>query len=195
MFRRGAITGPVPEEITSLLDRLGNNNGRESVDRLVPLVYAELRKMARRYLSRERADHTLQPTALVNEAYLRLAHKPERNFQNRDHFLAIAAHTMRQILVDHSRAHGSQKRGGGVENLSSDLTDIIQRQDYGQIVLIDQALSRLQEHDPRQAAIVELRFFGGLTEDEISQVMGISVRTVKRDWKFARAWLHREMTS
>lgn len=164
------------------------------MDKLVPVVYAELRKMARRYLNRERADHTLQPTALVNEAYLRMAHQAGNAFQNREHFLAIAAHTMRQVLVDHGRAHGSQKRGGGVEKFSSDLLEMVQKQDYGQILMVDEALSKLQEHDPRQAAIVELRFFAGLTEDEVSEIMGVSAATVKRDWKVARAWLHREMT-
>jgi RNA polymerase sigma-70 factor (ECF subfamily) len=150
--------------------------------------------MARRYLNYERADHTLQPTALVNEVYLRMANRPANNFQNREHFLAIAAHTMRQILVDHGRAHGSQKRGGGMQKLSADLIEIVQKQDYGQIVMVDEALSKLQERDPQQAKIVELRFFGGLTEEEIAEIMGISVTTVKRDWKVARAWLHREMT-
>ncbi len=158
------------------------------------MVYAELRKIARRYLSRERAGHTLQPTALVNETYLRLANEHGNQFQNRAHFLAIAAKTMRRILVDHSRAHGSQKRGGGMQKLSSDLMEIVQQQDYGQIVMVDEALSRLQDLDAKQAAIVELKFFGGLTEEEISEMMGISVSTVKRDWKAARAWLHREIT-
>ncbi len=188
------IPDPVPEEFTSLIDRLKKSDGKEALDKLVPLAYAELRKMAQRYLGFERPDHTLQATALVNEAYLRMANQTGNDFQNRSHFLAVAAHAMRQVLVDHGRAYRSQKRGGGAQKLPSSLIEIVEKRDYAQIAIVDEALSRLQERDPRQAAIVELKFFGGLTEEEVSEIMGISLITVKRDWKMAKAWLHREMT-
>lgn len=180
-------------EITRLLTEVTNGN-REAVDQLIPLVYSELRQMARRYLRRERRDHTLQPTALVHEAYLRLVDQPGRGWQNRAHFFAVAAQVMRHILIDYARGREAEKRGGAVGKLSLDAMDAIEKEQYSQLIILDEVLTRLQGSDPRQGRIVELRFFGGLTEEEISEVVGISVRTVKRDWRVARAWLYREMT-
>lgn len=180
-------------EITRLLTEVTNGNA-EAVDELMPLVYSEMRRIARRHLSRERRDHTLQPTALVHEAYLKLVEQRGISWQNRAHFFAIAAQIMRRILIDYARIHGAQKRGGLAVKLSLDAVDAIQKEQYPQLIVLDEALSRLEDYDPRQGRIVELRFFGGLTEEEISEVIGISVRTVKRDWKVARAWLYREMT-
>lgn len=180
-------------EITRLLTEVTNGN-REAVDQLIPLVYSELRRMARRYLSRERLDHTLQPTALVHEAYLKLVDQRGQVWQNRAHFLAIAAELMRQILIDHAKSYCAEKRGGGAGKLSLDVLDAIDKKQYPQLIILDEALSKLKICDPRQGRIVELRFFGGLTEEEISEVVGFSVRTVKRDWRVARAWLYREMT-
>lgn len=180
-------------EITRLLTEITNGNSR-AVDQLMPIVYSELRRIARRYLRNERRDHTLQPTALVHEAYLKLVDQRGTDWQNRAHFFAVAAHVMRHILIDYARKRDADKRGGGAGRLSLDVCDAIDRRQYPQLIVLDEALSKLQDCDPRQCRIVELRFFGGLTEEEISEVIGISVRTVKRDWRVARAWLYREMT-
>jgi RNA polymerase sigma factor (TIGR02999 family) len=160
----------------------------------MPLVYDELRRLARHYLQRERSDHTLQSTALVHEAYMRLAGQNAPHWQNRAHFFGIAAHVMRQILVEHARAHSAAKRGGtGACKLTLDAAlDLEQRIDVD-IIALDGALTRLSELDPQQSRIVELRFFTGLTIEDTSEVMGISPATVKRDWTSARAWLHREI--
>lgn len=180
-------------EITRLLTEVTNGN-RQAIDRLMPLVYSELRKMARRYLSRERRDHTLQPTALVHEAYLKLVDQKGAGWKDRAHFFALAAQVMRHILIDHAKKHIADKRGGGAGKLSLDVFDAIEKEQYPQLIVLDEALSRLQQSDPRQGQIVELRFYGGLTEEEVAEVIGISARTVKRDWSVAKAWLYREMT-
>lgn len=180
-------------EITRLLTEITNGD-RRAVDQLMPLVYSELRRMARRYLRRERRDHTLQPTALVNEAYLKLVDQPGTNWQSRAHFFAVAARIMRRLLIDYARTYRAQKRGGTAGKLSLDLVEVMDKKQYLQLIVLDEMLSKLQACDPRQGRIVELRFFGGLTEEEIAEVIGISVRTVKRDWKVARAWLFREMS-
>jgi RNA polymerase sigma factor (TIGR02999 family) len=164
----------------------------------MPLVYEELRRLAHHYLQRERSDHTLQSTALVHEAYMRLAGHNAPQWQNRAHFFGIAAHVMRQILVEYARAHGAAKRGGvGACKLTLDAAlevpqDFQQRTDVD-VIALDGALNRLSELDPQQSRIVELRFFTGLTIEDTSEVMGISPATVKRDWTSARAWLHREI--
>jgi len=182
-----------PGEITDLLHavRKGDSN---AASKLIPLVYAQLRRLAASYLRRERPDHTLQPTALVHDALLRLLGTQSIDWQDRAHFFAITANSMRRILIDHARAHRAQKRSGICEKLTLDCAAAIQEGQSPQLIMLDRALSKLQEWDARQGRIVELRFFGGLTDEEVSEVMGISVRTVKRDWKMARVWLHREMT-
>jgi len=160
----------------------------------MPLVYDELRRLAHHYLQRERTDHTLQSTALVHEAYMRLAGKNAPQWQNRAHFFGIAAHVMRQILVEYARAHSAAKRGGvGACKLTLDEALEIEKRTDVDVIALDGALNRLSELDPQQSRIVELRFFTGLTIEDTSEVMGISPATVKRDWTSARAWLHREI--
>jgi RNA polymerase sigma-70 factor (ECF subfamily) len=160
----------------------------------MPLVYDELRRLAHHYLQRERTDHTLQSTALVHEAYMRLAGKNAPQWQNRAHFFGIAAHVMRQILVEYARAHSAAKRGGvGACKLTLDAALEIEKKTDVDVIALDSALNRLSELDPQQSRIVELRFFTGLTIEDTSEVMGISPATVKRDWTSARAWLHREI--
>lgn len=160
----------------------------------MPLVYNELRRVAGRYMRGERPDHTLQPTALVHEAYLRLVGQREVAWQNRSHFFAVASRLMRNILVDHARARQAHKRGGQDQKVTFD--EALERAggESTDLLALDEALTHLAERDPRQARMVELRFFGGLSEKEAAEVLGISVRTVKRDWAVARAWLYREIS-
>ena len=156
---------------------------------LFPLVYDQLREIARVYLSRERSGHTLQPTALVHEAYLKLADQNRVVWQNRSHFLAVAATAMRRILVNHAKAHKAQKRGGSLARLTLDEALAEAQGRTGDLVVLDEALSELERIDPEQVRIVELRFFGGLTASEAAEALGISERTVFRQWMMARAWL------
>jgi len=166
---------------------------REALDALMPLVYAELRQLASHYLQGERPDHTLQSTALVHEAYVRLAGQDPPQWQNRAHFFGVAAHLMRQILVDHARTHRAAKRGSGACKLTLEsASDQPQPVDVD-VVALDDALRTLAEMDPQQSRIVELKFFAGLSIEDTSEVLGVSVSTVKRDWITARAWLFREL--
>ena len=169
---------------------------REALEALMPLVYDELRRLADHYLRRERSDHTLQSTALVHEAYLRLAGQHPPEWQNRAHFFGIAAHVMRQILVEYARGRSAEKRGGNAITLTLDEAVLLPRQMQTDIdvVALDRALNELSALDAQQGKIVELRFFAGLTIEDTSEVMGISPATVKRDWVTARAWLFRAMT-
>jgi RNA polymerase sigma factor (TIGR02999 family) len=178
--------------VTELLVRWRDGD-REALEELIPLVYSELRRLAHYYLQLERSDHTLQSTALVHEAYLRLAGQNPPRWQNRAHFFGIAAHLMRQILVEYARAHGAAKRGGSMCKLTLDEALDVQEKTNVDVVALDGALCRLSELDPQQGRIVELRFFAGLTIEDTSEVLGISPATVKRDWTSARAWLHREI--
>ena len=162
--------------------------------RLMPLVYNELRRRARGFLARERGTHTLQPTALVHEAYLRLVDQTRVSWQNRAHFFGIAANLMRRVLVDHARAHATEKRGGAVVRLSIEDLQIPLEQRASDLIALDEALEKLVEFDERKARIVEMRFFGGLTDEEIAEVLGVSSHTVLRDWKTARLWLYRELS-
>jgi RNA polymerase sigma factor (TIGR02999 family) len=164
-----------------------------ALDQLLPLVYAELRRIAARQLRSERANHTLQPTALVHEVYLRLVDQRQVDWQNRAHFLGVAAQTMRRVLVDHARRHGAHKRGGGAPCMSiDDAADVAASQEVP-LISLDLALTRLAEVDPSLAKIVELRAFGGLTIEEAAHVLKVSPSTAKRDWRTARAWLNREL--
>jgi len=183
-------------DITRLL-RDWQAGSAPALERLIPLVYDELHTLASRYLSRERRDHTFQPTALVNEAFLKLAGQRDVDWQNRAHFFGIAAKLMRRILVDHARRDGRVKRGGGVKHLPLDVIDLPSPPipvDAVDTCLLDAALSRLEALDPQQGRVVELRFFGGMTIEETAKVMGISSATIKREWAVARAWLYRELT-
>jgi RNA polymerase sigma factor (TIGR02999 family) len=167
---------------------------RDALEQLMPLVYEELRRLAHHYLRQERADHTLQSTALVHEAYLRLAGQNPPQWQNRAHFFGIAAHVMRQILVEYARGRSAAKRGGHALTLSLDEGVAIPQEMDVDVVALDKALSELSDLDAQQGRIVELRFFAGLTIEDTSEVLGISPATVKRDWVSARAWLFRAMT-
>lgn len=185
-----------PPDITRLLQEWQDGSAA-ALERLMPLVYDELHTLASRYLSRERRSHTLQPTALVNEAYLKLAGQRAVDWQNRAHFYGIAAQLMRRILVDHARREGRSKRGGDVAPLSIDDADPAGATDAVDPIdafVLDRALSRLEALDAQQGRIVELRYFGGLTIQETAEVMHVSSGTVKRDWAVARAWLYRELT-
>jgi RNA polymerase sigma-70 factor, ECF subfamily len=172
-------------------DRSGDD--RQSLDTLLPIVYQELRRLAASYLRRERPGQTLQPTALVHEAYLRLMKDRPDRWQNRAHFCAIAAHSMRQILIERARARGAQKRGGAQPRVTLDEALVAGGEQSFDLLAIDEALQRLAAIDPEQARLVELRFFGGLTVVETAEAMDISPATVKRHWAVARAWLAREL--
>jgi RNA polymerase sigma-70 factor (ECF subfamily) len=160
---------------------------------LFPVVYSELRRLAHHYLSHERTGHTLQPTALVHEVYLRLIPQDEATWQDRGRFIGIAAHVMRQILVEHARGRNRQKRGGEFGRIPLDDNVAPIDPDFSRWEDLDRALNRLTQLDPRQAQVVELRYFGGLTVEETADVLGVSAKTVKRDWSIARAWLRREL--
>jgi RNA polymerase sigma factor (TIGR02999 family) len=166
----------------------------EAQSRLASVVYDELHRLAARYMFRERPNHSLQATALVDEAFVRLVDQDDRSWQNRTHFFAVAAQVMRRILVDYARNRRAEKRGGGQPMVPFDDAIVFSNDNCEEWIAVDQALDRLAERDPRLAKIVELRFFVGLTEEEIGEVLGISPRTVKRDWKVAKAWLHGELS-
>ena len=188
------MSTPASSEVTQLL--LAWNKGDHSAfDRLIPLVHSELHRLARRYMRDERAGHLLQTSALVNEAYLRLIDARQAQWQNRAHFFGIAARLMRRILVDFARSRGYQKRGGGVKAVTLDNAALVSDQKGPDLLALDEALLSLAELDPRQSKVVELRFFGGLTNEEAAEVLKVSVRTVRRDWSFARSWLHRELVN
>jgi|SRR5579872_6138244 len=179
-------------EVTELLARFRQGD-RQAEAELIPLVYSELRRLASSFLNRERPGHTLEPTALVHEAFLRMTHENQPVWQNRAHFFGVAARLMRQILVDYARRHRSQKRGGAHERLALDTVLAFSQQKSDEVVKLDEALGRLSEKDERQARIVEMKFFGGLSIEEIAEVLEVSGRTVKREWMVARAWLHQEI--
>ena len=182
-----------PGQITALLSEAGRGNPA-AMDELLPLVYGELHSIAARYFRRERRDHTLQPTALVNEAYLRLVGQNGTAWHNRLHFLGVAAMLMRRILVDHARAHEAVKRGDDRVKAPLDDAMLICEQRSAEMLAIDRSLTNLVSLDPQQARLVELRFFGGLSVEEIAQSLQISTATVKRRWSSARAWLYADIT-
>lgn len=183
---------PADATVTRLLHQWQNGDP-DAADRLVPLVYAELRALAGRHMRAERPGHTLQPTALVNEAFIRLVDQHSTPWQSRAHFLAIGSRMMRRILVDHSRRHRATKRDGGIQvTLGDDVAVGDPR--VLDLLMVDAALDRLGRLDERQAQVVELRFFGGLENGEIAVAMGVSLATVKRDWVLAKAWLQRELS-
>lgn len=178
-------------EVTQILQEWNTSDDAQA--RLMPLVYDELRRLAQRYLRRERPDHTLQPTALVHEAYLRLVDQSRVEWQNRAHFYHVAAQMMRRILIDHARAHASEKRGGHEPRLSLNEADILPQERASDLLALDEALKRLAETDERKSRVVELRFFGGLSVKESAEVLGVHTATVERDWVVAKAWLYREI--
>jgi RNA polymerase sigma factor (TIGR02999 family) len=187
------MSDEVQHEVTQILHDWSDGDAN-APERLMPFVYDELRRLARIFLARERVGHTLQPTALVNEAYLRLVDQTRVNWQNRSHFYGIAASMMRRVLIDHARAHTTGKRGGTAIRLSLDDVQIPIEERAAGLLALDEALERLTLMDERKGRIVELRFFGGMSDEEIAEVLSISVRTVLRDWKTAKLWLYRELT-
>ena len=181
-----------PQEVTQLLAGWSHGD-RAALEKLTPLVYEELRRLAHRYMEGQRPDHTLQTTALVNEAYLRLADQKRPRFANRSHFFAVAAKAMRQILVNYAKAAQRQKRGAGASKVELDEAALIAPEQTEAILDLNDALERLATLDSRKAQVVELRHFGGLKQEEIAEVLKISTVTVRRDWVFARAWLYNEL--
>ncbi|HKH98719.1 MAG TPA: ECF-type sigma factor [Candidatus Sulfotelmatobacter sp.] len=179
-------------DVATLLGDLNVGNDK-AVAEFVVLLYSELRRLASSYLRRERSDHTLQTTALVHEAYLRLADQREVRWKNRDQFMGVAAQLMRRILVDYSRGHDAQKRGRDFERVFLEEAAGVSKGKTADVVALDEALTRLAEFDPQQAQLVELRFFGGLSIEEAAGVLGVSRTTVKRNWNLAKAWLAREL--
>jgi RNA polymerase sigma factor (TIGR02999 family) len=180
-------------DVTGLLVNWSNGD-QHALEQLVPLVYGELRRLAQAYLRRERPDHTLQSTALVHEAFLRLVNQRSVHWKNRAHFFGIAAQLIRRILVDHARAHQADKRGAGAFKLSLDEAIGVARKQDLDLVALDDALHKLARLDPQQGRIVELRFFTGLSIEETAEVIGVSPATVKREWSTARAWLYRDLS-
>ena len=180
-------------EVTQLLIAWSNGD-KAALNKLMPLIYHELRQLARHYMNRERPGHTLQTTALVNEAYVRLVNRKGVHWQNRAHFFAIAAQLMRTILVDHARSHAYAKRGGGAHKIALDDAMVVSQKRAAEVVALDDALKRLNEIDPQQSKIVEMKFFGGLTIEETAEVLGLSPATIKREWSSAKAWLYHELS-
>ena len=178
--------------VTQLLNDWQDGD-RAALDKLTPLVYDELRRIAHRYVQRERNGHTLQTTALVNEAYLRLAGQEKTAWQNRAHFFAVTAQVMRHILIDHARRRRYLKHGGELQQVSLDQASLMSEERAAELVALDEALAELKQLDPRKSRVVELRYFGGLSLEEAANTLGVSVMTVRRDWRAAKAWLFRRM--
>jgi RNA polymerase sigma factor (TIGR02999 family) len=183
---------PSPAQITGLL-RAWSDGDDHAFEALVPLVEAELRRLANRYMARERRDHTLQATALVNEAFVRLIGAQDVRWQDRAHFLGIAARLMRRVLVDHARTRGFQKRGGGGRQVSLDDAMLVSPATTVDVLALDRALEALSAVDPRKSRVIEMRFFGGMTVEETADALHMSTDTVKRDWRLAKMWLLREL--
>jgi RNA polymerase sigma-70 factor (ECF subfamily) len=182
------------QEVTQLLGDWSGGNER-ALEKLIPLVQPELHRLAHYYMSRERAGHTLQTTALLNEAYLQLTDKTQPQWQNRTHFMAVAARLMRRIMVDHARARHALKRGAGAIRVTLDEAALVTEERAEQLLALDEALEKLAEFDRRRCEIVEMRYFGGLTVEEIAEVLKVHPNTVMRDWKAAKAWLYAELTT
>ncbi len=183
---------PSPKQITELLVAWGNGD-RRALDQLMPLIYDELRRLAHRYLGRERAGHTMQTTDLVNEAYLKLVNEREMQWQNRAHFFAVSAQMMRMILVDYARRRNYAKRGGGAQRVSFDEALVVSDERAADLIALDDALKGLAILDERKSRVAELRYFGGLSVEETAEVLKVSAVTVMREWRLAKAWLYREL--
>jgi RNA polymerase sigma factor (TIGR02999 family) len=186
------MTMPSPKEITQLLMAWGDGD-QAALEKLTPLVHAELHRLARRYMSQETPGHTLQATALVNEAYLRLIDWKNVRWQNRAHFFGVSAQLMRRILVDYARSRNYQKRGGGTVQVSLEEAAVVSKDKAPDFIALDDALNSLAAVDQRKSLVVEMRFFGGLSVEETAEVLKISTRTVLREWSLAQAWLYREL--
>ncbi len=179
--------------VTQLLEQW-NSGDREALDKLMPLIYEELRKMAKRYMGQQNPGHTLQTTALIHEAYLRMAKQKEKHFENRAHFFGVAAQAMRHILVDYARARNTTKRGGLARPISLDEAALVTEERAAELVAFDDALKELESLSARQSRVVELRYFGGLSVEETATVLAVSPETVMRDWNMAKTWLHRALS-
>jgi RNA polymerase sigma-70 factor, ECF subfamily len=179
-------------DVTLLLSALTRGDDG-AASQLIPVVYAELRRLAGSYMRKERSDHTLQATALVHEAYLKLVEQRSVNWQSRAHFFGVAAQLMRRILIDHARGHTRQKRGGDDQKVSLDEALIFSEQQADELLAVDDSLNQLAKIDPRQAKVVEMRFFGGLSIEEAAEALQVSPKTVKRDWSVAKAWLYADL--
>lgn len=188
----GARSMSQNQDVTVLLSALTRGEDG-AASKLIPVVYDELRRLAASYMRRERVEHTLQATALVHEAYLKLVEQRSVTWQSRSHFFGVAAQLMRRILIDHARGHARQKRGGEQKKVSLDEAFVFSEQHADELLAVDDSLNRLAKLDPRQARVVELRFFGGLNVEEAGEVLGISPKTVKRDWSMAKAWLYADL--
>jgi RNA polymerase sigma factor (TIGR02999 family) len=184
---------PAPQEVSQLL-RAWSEGDKTAFDKLLPLVYEELRQMAKRYMERQAHGHTLQTTALIHEAYLRLVDQPEVHWQNRAHFFGVAATAMRHILVDHARTRQAAKRGGAAQQVTLDEAAAVSVERAAELVALDDALESLAAFDQRKSQVVELKYFGGLTVEETAEVLQVSPETVARDWRLARTWLLRELS-
>src|SRR5262245_42935358 len=187
------MTVPSPNEVTRLLLQWSGGD-RAALDKLMPLVYEELRRLAHHYMAGERPGHTLQTTAIVHEAYLQLIDQRNVQWQNRAHFFGIAAHLMRRILANYARSRGYAKRGGGAHKVSLDKAMTVSEERAADMVALDDALTAVVEIDPRKSQMIEMRFFGGLSIEETAEVMGLSPGTVMREWTLAKAWLRREIS-
>jgi RNA polymerase sigma factor (TIGR02999 family) len=179
-------------QVTRLLNEWSDGDSA-ALDELIPIIYDELRSLAARYLRRERIDHTLQPTALVHEAYFRLVDQKEVRWQSRAHFFGIAAQMMRRVLIDHAKSQGREKRGGGRQKVELDQAAELSEEQASEVIALDDALEALARIDPRKGKIVELRYFGGLSVEETAEVLGVSPNTIMRDWAMAKAWLYNEI--
>jgi RNA polymerase sigma-70 factor (ECF subfamily) len=178
-------------QVTLLLKAMKTGD-KTAAEQLLPLVYSELHRLARSYMHRERVDHTLQPTALINEAYIRLA-RENVDWQSRQHFIGVAANVMRRLLVDHARAHNAEMRAGGLQKVELEEGFMVTSEQSAEVLALHDALTALEKVDPRQAKVVELRYFGGFSVDEIGELLEMSPRSVKRHWALARIWLHKRM--
>ena len=187
-----SLTQPPANDVTQLLKRFSNGD-QEALAELIPQIYDELRRLASSYLRSERVDHTLQTTALVHEAYLRLVDQRQVEWSNRNHFFGVAAQMMRRILVDHARKHVSLKRGGSFARISLEQAAVFSRERPRELIAVDELLTRLASLDPQGSRIVELRFFAGLSLEETAEVTGLSTATVRREWSAVKAWLTREI--
>ena len=183
---------PLPDEVTRLLIKW-NKGDRDAFEELIPVVYEELKRLARRYMGRERFDHTLQTSALINEAYLRLVNQQGVEWQDRKHFFAVAAQIMRHILIDQARRYQYAKRGAGAEKVPLDEAESLRAHRAGELLALEDALRQLDAVDARKCRVVELRFFGGLTVEETAEVLDLAPITVMREWRAAKAWLHQEL--
>ncbi|MFY9611077.1 MAG: sigma-70 family RNA polymerase sigma factor [Blastocatellia bacterium] len=184
---------PSPDQVSELLAAWSNGD-QAALDKLMPLIYDELRQIAKRYMSHQAPGHTLQTTALIHEAFLKLVHQPEKHWQSRAHFFGVAAQAMRHILVDYARSQQRAKRGGGLQEVSLDETAVVFDERAAELIALDDALRRLADVDPRKSRVVEMRYFGGLSVGETSEALGVSPDTVMRDWRLAKTWLRRELS-